>query len=67
MAIIGIGTDILHIPRFVKLISRKCRLEKMSKRILSKTDREYYQQLDENQRGPYLANVYENVSDPISY
>lgn len=54
--ILGIGVDILHLPRLNTLLLRRGK-EKLAKRILSKTELSEFNQL-KGQHDMYLATRY---------
>ena len=68
MAILGIGVDVVHLPRILALLNRR-RPDRFASRILSTTEYGQWQALqisDAQDRAQFLAVRYQTIDKIIS-
>ena len=68
MAILGIGVDVVHLPRILALLNRR-RPDRFASRILSATEYGQWQALqisDARDRAQFLAVRYQTIDRIIS-
>jgi holo-[acyl-carrier protein] synthase len=68
MTILGIGVDVVHLPRILALLNRRCP-DRFASRILSRTEYSQWQALqnsDAQDRVQFLAVRYQTIGIIIS-